>query len=186
MRPDEFWSNMKLHGECWEWQGPINGAGYGTASVEGIKEKTAHRIAYILTYGPISSPKLFVCHTCDNRCCARPDHLFLGTALENSQDRTAKGRSLGPKKRIWFPRPRKWYFISADSRLAWIYTGYGHMHVAVAGNNRTLCNTRIHKDDWSGEIDKHKTHETHFCRTCRRRLMASYSQYVTTEEGTAS
>lgn len=52
----------------------------------------AHRASYIMHQGAIPDG-LMVCHKCDNPGCVRPDHLFLGTAQVNHDDRGAKGRT---------------------------------------------------------------------------------------------
>jgi len=78
-------------GPCWEWRGDRDRRGYGRVSVQGRKMRFAHRIAF-REY--VSDPAgLLVCHRCDNPPCVRPDHLFLGSQLDNMGDAAAKGRS---------------------------------------------------------------------------------------------
>ncbi len=75
---------------CWEWRGARSGDGYGTFQLPN-KLIGAHRMAYILYKGEIPAG-LCVCHKCDNPICINPEHLFLGTVVDNNRDRDTKGR----------------------------------------------------------------------------------------------
>lgn len=92
----KFWGQFegKNDNECWEASRRTS-AGYGRIWVY-PKEQLAHRISWILTNGEI--PKgMEVCHKCDNPPCCNPNHLFLGTHLDNMRDSKNKGRnSHGP------------------------------------------------------------------------------------------
>lgn len=93
-----FWSKVALSNDtdlCWEWQACKRGKGYGGFQI-GDKCYFAHRIAWELTNGQILDG-LLVCHKCDNRLCCNPNHLFLGTNLDNARDRDKKARRTAPQ-----------------------------------------------------------------------------------------
>jgi transposase len=76
---------------CWEWTGNIVNK-YGQMSFNHKKER-AHRVSWLLFKGEIP-PGQFVCHTCDNRICVNPEHLFLTDHIGNMKDRNTKGRQM--------------------------------------------------------------------------------------------
>jgi hypothetical protein len=94
-----FWSKVTLSEGCWEWAAACDGAGYGSIGIDtggtwkDWKIVKTHRWMWEFIHGPIPGD-LFVLHKCDNRKCVRPDHLFLGTHLDNSNDKIAKGRDV--------------------------------------------------------------------------------------------
>jgi hypothetical protein len=88
---EQFWSFVKKTDRCWEWLGARLKRGYGNYR-GGRRKALAHRYSWEMHFGPIPDG-LWVLHKCDNPGCVRPDHLFLGTHLDNMADMTAKGRS---------------------------------------------------------------------------------------------
>lgn len=93
-----FWGRMdKQPNGCWLWTGGGAGNGYGQFQYR-MKKYGAHRFAWIDTHGPIADD-IQVCHKCDVPLCCNPDHLFLGTCKDNTQDAFSKGRRKGLRTR---------------------------------------------------------------------------------------
>lgn len=93
----DFWAYVEKSPACWLWTGSTRPGKwpYGQVRYEG-KNQLAHRVAWILTYGPIL-PGFLVLHHCDTPACVRPDHLFLGTTSDNARDAIKKGRFTFPR-----------------------------------------------------------------------------------------
>jgi hypothetical protein len=91
--PRRFWAKaLKDPSGCWIWMGSMGPGGYGQVRIEN-KLRRANRVAWELSRGPVPEG-LLVCHRRDVRACVNPDHLFLGTHQDNSDDKWAKGRAV--------------------------------------------------------------------------------------------
>ena len=75
---------------CWLWTRSVNRNGYGKVKVSG-RHLTAHRWSWMLHRGEITNG-LHVLHRCDVTACVNPNHLWLGTGLDNVRDMWSKGR----------------------------------------------------------------------------------------------
>lgn len=79
---------------CWGWKGSKNPGGYGKITVK-IATKcitiSAHRLSHLVHKGEIPLGQI-VLHKCDNPSCTNPEHLFLGTQLDNMKDKVSKNR----------------------------------------------------------------------------------------------
>lgn len=86
-----FWKRVDKTNDCWLWKGGTDRAGYGVVR-RAAKPIRAHRLSWSLLMGEMPPSEVFVLHKCDTPRCVRPDHLFLGSAKDNSDDMVAKGR----------------------------------------------------------------------------------------------
>lgn len=95
---EEFFNRIKISAksDCWEWTGTFSGTGYGKIMLNGVLY-SSHRLSYSLFFGEIKNG-LYICHSCDNRKCVNPAHLWAGTQSDNLWDMSAKGRNVQQKK----------------------------------------------------------------------------------------
>lgn len=93
---DRLWEKViaedNTQDTCLLWTGGTNEHGYGRINIGQRKVELAHRLAYMLFYGPIPRETPCILHTCDKPLCVRPDHLWAGTQGDNMSDATFKGR----------------------------------------------------------------------------------------------
>lgn len=87
---DRFWSSVIFTDRCWLWNGVIFNHGYGQFYVDG-RRWLAHRYSWKLHHGEIPEG-YYILHTCDNKRCINPKHLFLGTQFDNMKDMVSKNR----------------------------------------------------------------------------------------------
>ena len=98
-RFDEKWEAVTETG-CWLWTGIQQRSKQGEAKYYGrmsVKHSdgswhnaNAHRLSWLLHRGPIING-LYVLHKCDVPACVNPNHLYLGTPQQNTNDLIKRG-----------------------------------------------------------------------------------------------
>lgn len=88
---DRFMEKVEKTESCWIWKGAKGPDGnYGGFLYEG-KSRRVNIVSYLMFKGPYPEG-MEICHTCDNKQCVNPDHLFVGTRSDNMKDMGNKGR----------------------------------------------------------------------------------------------
>lgn len=87
---------------CWIWQGAKT-QGYPVANTgEHATATRLNRVILRLKLGRDLRPGAFACHTCDNRTCLNPDHIYEGSTSQNGLDAWQN-----PNRRRHFPEFRR-------------------------------------------------------------------------------
>jgi hypothetical protein len=120
---------------CWPWRGAVGNSGYGRFKLRS-KLYLPHRVAYRIAYGEIKDAHEYhgavVMHRCDNPRCCNPDHLALGTQLENVIDMDAKRRGNRAKARQFNPTAPQIHEILTSPKSAYALAGvYGTHHDSI-------------------------------------------------------
>jgi hypothetical protein len=92
--PTLFWARVAVRGPnaCWKWLGGRNGDGYGY-----FKQLRVNRLAFRLAHGRF--PRRLACHSCNNRLCCNPKHIYDGSHKQNMRDMAFAGRHDGKNRR---------------------------------------------------------------------------------------
>lgn len=79
---------------CWIWQAACSRDGYGSFWINGFTRR-AHRVSWEISNGQAIPEGMDVLHNCpdgDNPKCVNPEHLWIGTVVDNMADKKQKGR----------------------------------------------------------------------------------------------
>jgi hypothetical protein len=84
---DLFWSKVDkaAPGGCWQWTASQKERGYGQF-LHNRKMHRAHRLAWTLSGRELPARPLELAHTCHNRLCVNPEHLYAATHERNMLD----------------------------------------------------------------------------------------------------
>lgn len=114
-----FWDKVKIGSkkECWLWTASTNKRGQGQFRVHyGRQMDVTSRVSWMIHSEKWIPKGLWVLHHCDNPSCVNPDHLWLGTPKDNTQDMLKKGRhrTRSPKGE------NQWNAVLTEKDIEWI------------------------------------------------------------------
>lgn len=92
---ESFFARVQKTDSCWLWIGGQS-KGYGQLKID-KKRVYAHRFSFEYHNDMILLPSQLLLHSCDNPACVNPQHLRIGSHLDNTTDMIERGRF--PNKR---------------------------------------------------------------------------------------
>ncbi len=132
---------------CWEWARTKDSRGYGRTWVDG-RRIFVHRIAMVVYRGFSLESRLWVCHHCDNPSCFNPEHLYIGTAKENSSDMVNRKRSnppLGERQGRSFLNEHIIRRVRLMHKIGMKYIDIDNLLHLKLGHARSICVFKIWK-----------------------------------------
>lgn len=89
---ERFWSKVNKTDDCWIWVAGLSPDGYGKFKSGGRTYRST-RFLWAHLHGEIPEG-MHVLHDCDNKRCVKPDHLHLGTNIDNMREGVERCRFL--------------------------------------------------------------------------------------------
>ena len=91
---ERLWPKITKTDSCWIAKPAANGYPYIWCEKEKRRLKMA-RVVWILTNGPIPDG-MMILHNCHNTLCVKPEHLYMGTRSDNTNDAVRIGTHFTP------------------------------------------------------------------------------------------
>jgi hypothetical protein len=85
-KQEEYQDRVVRSDGCWRWLG-----GFSNKYPQFSSGGTVHRWALEQKLGRALRAKMMACHTCDNKWCCNPNHLYEGTGRDNILDVFERG-----------------------------------------------------------------------------------------------
>lgn len=134
-----FWAKVCKTDGCWLWTAHKDPRGYGRLSCQ-MDGKTVPILAprlSLLMAGHTPLNDQFALHSCDNPSCVNPAHLRWGTALENSRDMVARGRTTpteqhSARMRACARRGSSHHFFKVPDEIVVLIFGDARSHREIA------------------------------------------------------